>query len=198
MKSPRKTIGLLAVIITLIISACATGSGPRWLWEVQWVDRQEGTYGNWTTSHNSNEFDVWTRSRVLGSKGGQFSNQSYIHVQSSQGEDAFVGINIGDGFICGDEILVKMAWEDSQGGKKIETTYLSTSTNNELLLFSYKRAEKYRFLHMLNLYDKLAIQTVDKCGENTIVRFNIEGTHHMTTTETNPEGHSYTIKSKVS
>jgi hypothetical protein len=42
---------------------------------------------------------------------------------------------------------------------------------------------------MLDLYDKLAIQTVYTCGEITIVRFNSEGTHYITTTETNPEGH---------
>ena len=50
---------------------------------------------------------------------------------------------------------------------------------------------------MLNNWDKLTIQTDDDCGEQTIVRFNIKGTHHMNTTETNPEGDKFTIYSDL-
>jgi len=181
-----KRIFLLTVFL---ISACA--SGPRYSFESQWVDRQDGVYGDWTTSNKSNEFNVWTSSRSLGSKGGLFSNQSYIEVQSGRNTNTYVGINIGDRYICGDSIVAKMAWEGFDGQKKIESTYLRTSKNNEELMFSknrYAEPEQNRFIHMLNIWDKLTIQTEDTCGEVTLVRFGIEGTHHMTTTSTSPEG----------
>jgi len=179
----------ILLLTVFLISACA--SGPRYSFESQWVDRQDGVYGDWTTSNNSNEFNVWTSSRVLGSKGGLFSNQSYIEVQSGRNTNTYVGINISDGYICGDSIVAKMAWEGFDGQKKIESTYFRTSKNNEELMFSknrYAETEQNRFIHMLNIWDKLTIQTEDTCGEVTIVRFGIEGTHHMTTTETSPEG----------
>ena len=187
----------ILLLTVFLISACA--SGPRYSFESQWVDRQDGVYGDWTTSNNSNEFNVWTSSRVLGSKGGLFSNQSYIEVQSGRNTNTYVGINIGDRYICGDSIVAKMAWEGFDGQKKIESTYLRTSKNNEELMFSknrYAEPEQNRFIHMLNIWDKLTIQTEDTCGEVTIVRFGIEGTHHMTTTETSPEGITTVTKSE--
>ena len=187
----------LILLTIFILSACA--SGPRYSWETQWVDRQDGIYGDWTTFNRSNEFSNWTSSRVLGSKGGLFSNQSYIEVQSGQNTNTYVGINIGDGYICGDSIVTKMAWVSSDGQKKIESNYLRTSKNNEELVFannSYAEPEKNRFIHMLNIYDKLTIQSEDTCGEVTIVRFDIEGTHHLTTIETSSDGMTNVSKSE--
>ncbi|MBT5150853.1 MAG: PDZ domain-containing protein [Flavobacteriales bacterium] len=191
-----KRIMLLTIFI---LTACA--GGHRYSWETQRVDRQDGIYGDWTTSNHSNEFSNWTSSRVLGSEGGLFSNQSYIEVQSSQQANIYVGINIGDAYICGDYIRTKMAWawDYSDGQAIIEETRLNVSENNESLKFSDSfewEREKNRFIHMLNIFDKLTIQSEDTCGEVTIVRFDIEGTHHLTTTETRSDGMTSVVRSE--
>ena len=179
----------ILLLTVFLISACA--SGPKFSWESQWVDRQDGIYGDWTTSNKSNEFSTWTSSKVLGSKGGLFSNQSFIEVQSGRNTNTFVGIDIGDGYICGPSVVAQLAWQSSDGRKIIEPAYLKTSKNNEKLIFSDRGTVQWvqeRFLHFLNSFDKLTIQTEDTCGETTIVRFGIEGTHHMTTKQTSSDG----------
>ena len=185
---------LIVLLTVLLISACA--SGPRWNFEVQPEQRVDGTYLSWITSNRSNEFSTWTSSRVLGSTGGLFSNQSFVEVQSGQNTNVYVGIGIGDGYICGDYVDAKLAWGLLDVEQRIETIFFRTSKNNERLIFSetYGQSDKNRFLYMLNYWDKLTIQTDDDCGERTIVRFDIEGTHHVTTTQSNSEGYTDTIK----
>ena len=119
-------------------------------------------------------------------------------MQSGRDTNTYVGISIGDGHICGNSILAKLAWGTSYGEQEIEKIFFGISKNNERLIFpEYSELIKNRFLHMLNNWDKLTIQTDDNCGERTIVRFNIKGTHHMNTIETNPDGYSYTTYSHV-
>ena len=189
----------ILLLTVFLISACA--SGPKWNWEVQPEKRENGTYGSWVTSNPRNEFGSWTSSKALGTKDGWLKKQPFIEVQGSQYTNTYVGVDTGDSYICGDSINTKLAWEDSSGRKSIETRYFRTSKNNETLIFSDRNArtwEKHRFLYQLNFWDKLTIQTEDTCGEVTIVRFDIEGTHHVTTTETNSEGFIDTIRSEVS
>ena len=182
------------LISLFILSGCILG--PKNSWESEWVERQDGSYGDWTTANNSNEFSSWTSSIVLGPK-KIFSIQSFIEVQSSLFSSPYVGIGIGDGYICGSGIRAKLAWQNSFK-QEIETIFFSISKNNKRLIFSQlDERQKNRFLHMLNKWDKLTIQTDDDCGEQTIVRFNIKGTHHMNTTETNPEGDKFTIYSDL-
>tara|TARA_B100000780_G_scaffold29418_1_gene18641 strand:+ start:57 stop:941 length:885 start_codon:yes stop_codon:yes gene_type:complete len=185
----------LLLLTAILLTACA--SGPKWNWEVQPEEREDGIYGSWVTSNPSNEFGSWTSSKVLGTKSGWLKKQPFIEVQGSH----YVGVDIGDSYICGDSINTKLAWEDSSGRKFIETLYFRTSKNNETLIFSDRNAwalERNRFLYQLNLWDKVTIQTEDTCGEVTIVRFDIEGTHHVSTIETNSEGFIHTIKSEGS
>jgi len=185
----------LLLLTAIFLTACA--SGPKWNWEVQPEEREDGIYGSWVTSNPSNEFGSWTSSKVLGTKSGWLKKQPFIEVQGSH----YVGVDIGDSYICGDSINTKLAWEDSSGRKFIETLYFRTSKNNETLIFSDRNAwalERNRFLYQLNLWDKVTIQTEDTCGEVTIVRFDIEGTHHVSTIETNSEGFIHTIKSEGS
>jgi len=185
----------LLLLTVIFLTACA--SGPKWNWEVQPEEREDGIYGSWVTSNPSNEFGSWTSSKVLGTKSGWLKKQPFIEVQGSH----YVGVDIGDSYICGDSINTKLAWEDSSGRKFIETLYFRTSKNNETLIFSDRNAwawERNRFLYQLNLWDKVTIQAEDTCGEVTIVRFDIEGTHHVSTIETNSEGFINTIKSEGS
>tara|TARA_B110000908_G_scaffold77242_1_gene92914 strand:- start:1149 stop:1454 length:306 start_codon:yes stop_codon:yes gene_type:complete len=96
---------------------------------------------------------------------------------------------------------VKLAWQDSECGKSVESLYMRKSENNETLIFSdraYSAWEKYRFMHQLNAWDKLIVQTDDTCGERTIVRFDIKGTHHMSTMEENSDGYSNRINLVIS
>lgn len=189
----------LLLLTAMLLTACA--SGPRWNWEGEAIKRDDGKYGSWETSNHSNEFSNWTTSIAFGTKAGWLSNQPFIEVQGNPNTAHYVGIDTGDSYICGDTMEVKLAWQDSEGGKSVESLYMRTSENNETLIFSdraYSAWEKYRFMHQLNAWDKLTVQTDDTCGERTIVRFDIEGTHHVSTTETNSDGYSNRINAMSS
>jgi hypothetical protein len=177
-------------VLILLVAGCA--SIPQHYYDGVNVKRSDGLYGDWKTSNHSNEFSSWTSSRVYGEKAGWLSKQPFIEVQGK----SYLGIDTGDSYICGKALRVNLAWQKNDGQKLIEEISMQTSKNNEtLILYGHANSQwkRIRFLHQLNYWDKLTVQTNDSCGEYTIVRFNISGTHHVATTETNAEGFKNTI-----
>ena len=96
-----------------------------------------------------------------------------------------------------------MCIRDRYGGQRVEFLWEKGANRRreELLMRAYD-SRKYlrfktespyipsnnnRFLHQLNYYDSLAIKYKDDCGEIKYYEFDISGSHHLTTTQTNTE-----------
>ena len=182
---------LSTLILIIFISSCA--SGPRISYESTQTYRPDGIYGGWKTQNNSNEFDQWVVSRAEGEKHNWAENVPFIHVEN----DSYIGFNIGDGYMCEMGYFTDMSWSKPGVDSYISQEVLYVSKDRKMLYLQKEpivgRGNLDRLLYMLNFYDKLALKTSDSCGENRITRYNIKGTHHITTKQTWGDGLSNVI-----
>lgn len=187
----KRIILLTAVFLT----ACA--SGPRSEYELSQVYRPDGSYGAWTTTNVSNEFNRFVDSRAMGKKHNWSENIPFVRVV----DDHYVGFNIGDGYICAQvRLRVKMSWSKSGEASYIAEERFVISDDHTMLEIEWDPLRGTRttdrLMYMLNYFDQLAMQTSDDCGETRITRYDISGTHHVTTKQTDESGASKVVEAE--
>ena len=187
----KRIILLTAVFLT----ACA--SGPRSEYELSQVYRSDGSYGAWKTTNVSNEFNRFVDSRAMGEKHNWSENIPFVRVV----DDHYVGFNIGDGYICAQvRLRVKMSWSKNGEASNIAEELFVISDDHTMLEIEWDPLRGTRttdrLMYMLNYFDQLAMQTSDDCGETRITRYDISGTHHVTTKQTDENGASKVVEAE--
>lgn len=186
----------LLLLTAIVLTACA--SGPRFEYELSQVYRPDGPYDAWKTTNVSNEFNRFVDSRAMGEKHNWSENVPFVRVV----DDHYVGFNIGDGYICAQvRISAQMSWSKSGVASYVTEESFVLSDDDTMLEVEWDPLRGTRttdrLMYMLNYFDKLAVQTSDTCGETRITRYDISGSHHVTTKQTDENGLSKIIKAQV-
>ena len=185
----------LILLTAVLLTACASGLTSEY--ELSQVYRSDGSYGAWKTTNVSNEFNRFVDSRAMGEKHNWSENIPFVRVV----DDHYVGFNIGDGYICAQvRLRVKMSWSKNGEASNIAEELFVISDDHTMLEIEWDPLRGTRttdrLMYMLNYFDQLAMQTSDDCGETRITRYDISGTHHVTTKQTDENGASKVVEAE--
>ena len=167
----------------LFLTGCATG-GLATKWEIEPTASSENVTGIWTAAQSNDPFDPRLYSVVEGtSLTPAFGNSTpVIFVQAQT-----VYMNLGDPYNCnqyGNSLLLK--WTFPSGGSYVEKGYAMTTDDRKYIYWPTSSWEWNRagteksmlpILYKLNLASMLEVKMTDSCGDTSIARFDVSGTH---------------------
>jgi len=167
----------------LFLTGCATG-GLATKWEIEPTASSENVSGSWTAKKSNDPFDPRLYSVVEGtSLTPAFGNSTpVIFVQART-----VYINLGDPYNCnqyGNRLLLK--WTYQNGASLVQEAYAMTTDDRKYVYWppssgEWNQVGKHNsmipILYQLNLASMLEVKMTDSCGDTSIARFDVSGTH---------------------
>lgn len=170
-------------IVVLLLTGCATG-GLSTEWEIEPTASSEYVTGSWTAKKSNDPFDPRLYSVVEGtSLTPTFRNSTpVIFVQRRT-----VYMNLGDPYNCnqyGNRLLLK--WTYPNGGSLVQEGYAMTTDDRKYIYWPTsslewnqvgKQNSMFPILYQLNLASMLEVKMTDSCGDTSIARFDVSGTH---------------------
>ena len=173
----------LGLTFIVFLTSCATG-GLSTKWEMEPTASSENVTGSWTAAQSTDPFDPRLYSVVEGtSLTPAFGNSTpVIFVQART-----LYMNLGDPYNCnqyGNSILFK--WTFPSGGSYVEEGYAMTTDDRKYIYWptsgwEWNRAGAEKsmlpILYKLNLASLLEVKMTDSCGDTSIARFDVSGTH---------------------
>jgi hypothetical protein len=175
----------LLLLTAILLTACVGSGGYQF--DTRYSSNTDSN-GAWVISMQANKMDSWIESKTSSiNEVGYFDDKGLIEVENS------TALIWTDSYICthmyGGQ-RVEFLWEKGATRRR-EELLMRASDSRKYLWFKtespYIPSNNNRFLHQLNYYDSLAIQYKDDCGEIKYYEFDISGSHHLTTTQTNTD-----------
>ena len=181
----RKLVRFMRVLglAILLLTGCATG-GLATKWEIEPTASSENVSGSWTAKKSNDPFDPRLYSVVEGtSLTPAYGNSTpVIYVQTQT-----VYMNLGDPYNCNPRgNYLQFQWTFPNGGSYVEEAYAMTTDDRKyiywptsFLEWNKAGAEKSMIpiLYQLNLASMLEVKMTDSCGDTSIARFDVSGTH---------------------
>ena len=173
----------LGLTFIVFLTSCATG-GLSTKWEMEPTASSENVTGSWTAAQSTDPFDPRLYSVVEGtSLTPAFGNSTpVIFVQART-----LYINLGDPYNCNPRgNYLQFRWTFPSGGSYVEEAYAMTTDDRKyiywptsFLEWNKAGAEKSMIpiLYKLNLASMLEVKMTDDCGDTSIARFDVSGTH---------------------
>ena len=173
---------LILCFVTLTTLGCAAG----YTWTVQESNRPDGVYGDWVTEEVRDEFGAYTFSTAKGESSDNDFGETPPRIIIQ--DDFVLKMYVGDGYICDSGyIKADTIWYQGADAVMRENRYLTTpKLGNDHFKWKGRDTELQRLMHMLQVYDKLAVRYTDSCGAQRTITYAISGTHHNNTREIAP------------
>ena len=166
--------------------ASLTGCVAPYRWVVQESGRADGVYGDWVTREKVSDFGSYSYSTAKGVSADRDFGASPPRIVVQ--DDFVIKMFVGDDFIC-DSSHADTIWYVKDEIVLRERLYMRVAPDSKNhFQWIGTDSSVTRFMHMLRIYDKLAVRYTDSCGKQRTITFAIAGSHHNETMEIAPNG----------